>query len=164
VFTHIAIAGETLAMTKRIDRMGRWVEADEVFEAWTSADLARMLAARSVQTNPIDRHFLLQGIIKETYRLRSDPEMSRVCIETGFTHLREFVTIGPALRLDFSGTLPRVPSFAWLSTALAEEGRVEEAIRVCETAAGFGIDDGTKDGYLGRAKRLAKKRARTEHG
>ena len=73
------------------------------------------------------------------------------------THLREFVTIGPALKLDFGGTVPRVPSFAWLATALSEEGMVEEAIPVCETAASLGLDDGTKAGYLGRAKRLAKK-------
>jgi hypothetical protein len=146
-------------MTKRIERMGRWVDADEAFEAWTSADLARMLAARSVRTNPIDRHFLLQSIVKETYRLRSDPKMKRLCIETGMTHLSEFSAIAPALRTDFDGTLPRVPSFAWLATALAEEGRVEEAVRACETAARFGLEDGTKAGYLGRAERLARQKS-----
>jgi hypothetical protein len=141
--------------------MGRWVDADEVFEAWTSADLARMLAARSVRTNPIDRHFLLQTIVKETYRLRSDPEMRRLCIETGMTHLTEFSSIAPALRADFGGSLPRVPCFAWLATALAEKGMVEEAVRVCETAARLGLDDGTKAGYLGRAQRLARKQPRS---
>lgn len=146
-------------MTKRIERMGRWVDADEAFEAWTSGDLARMLAARSMRTNPIDRHFLLQSIVKETYRLRSDAKMKRLCIETGMAHLSEFSTIAPALRADFDGSLPRVASFAWLATVLAEEDKVEEAIRVCETAARFGLEDGTKAGYLGRAERLVRKKA-----
>ena len=137
--------------------MGRWLDADEAFEAWMSADLSRMLAARSVRTNPIDRHHLLQSIVKETYRQRKDPEMRRLCIETGMTHLKEFSTICPALRADFSGRLPRVSSFAWLATVLAEEGRLDEAIRVCESAGLFGLEDGTKGGYVGRAKRLAKK-------
>jgi hypothetical protein len=74
------------------------------------------------------------------------------------THLSEFSTIAPALRVDFAGSLPRVPSFVWLATALAEEARVEEAVRVCESAARFGLDDGTKAGYVGRANRLAKKK------
>lgn len=148
-------------MTKRIERMGRWLVADEAFEAWTSGDLARMLAARSVRTNPIDRHFLLQGIVKETYRLRNDPKMRRLCIETGMLHLQEFATIAPALRVDLHGNLPRVPSFVWLATALAEEGRVEEAVRVCKTAAGLGLEDGTKGGFVGRAERLARKKVRT---
>jgi hypothetical protein len=147
-------------MIKRIERMGQWVDADEAFEAWTSADLARMLAARSVHTNPIDRHFLLQSIVKETYRLRSDTQMRFLCIETGMTHLSEFSTIAPALRADFDGSLPRVSSFAWLATALAEADRVEEAVQVCGIAADFGLEDGTKAGYLGRAGRLARMKLR----
>src|SRR5258708_4811285 len=106
--------------------MGRWIDADEAFEAWTSADFPRMLAARSVPTNPIDRHFLLQGIVEHAYRLRRDPQMRRLCIDTGMTHLSEFASLAPALNADFGGTLPRVPSFAWLATALAEQGMVNE--------------------------------------
>lgn len=136
--------------------MGRWIDADEAFEAWTSDDLPRMLAAKSVPTNPIDRHFLLQGIVRATYRLRSDPVMMRLCIETGRTHLGEFEKIGPALKADFNGTLPQVPSFAWLATALVEEGMADEAVRVCERAANLGLTDGTKGGYVGRAHRIAK--------
>ncbi len=144
-------------MASRVERLGRFIEADEAFEAWMSGDLARMLAARAVRTNPIDRHFLLQGIVKETYRLRSDPSMRNLCIETGMTHLSEFLQIGPALAADMGGRLPRVPSFAWLSTALAEVGQVREAVDVCERAERFGLEDGTKGGYRGRADKLRKR-------
>ena len=146
-------------MVKCIERMGRFIDADEAFEAWMSADLGRMLAATSVRTNPIDRHFLLQGIVKETYRLRSDPEMRRVCIETGRTHLAEFPRIGPALLVDMGGTLPRVPSFAWLATALAEAGQINEAVEVCEATARLGLEDGTNGGYTGRAAKLRAQKA-----
>ena len=120
--------------------MGKFVNADEAFEAWTSGDLRRMLAARSLRTNPIDRHFLLRGIVKEAYRRRVDPEMRSIYIETGLMHLEEFGTIAPALQKDMGGSLPRVPSFAWLATVMAEVGRVEDAVRVCEEAARFGAD------------------------
>ena len=122
-------------MATRIERMGRWINADEVFAAWMSNDLRRMLAARSIRTNPVDRHFLLQGIVKETYKRRSEPRMRQLCIETGLVHLDEFPKLALGLRKDMGGELPRVPSFAKLAKALAEEGKLDEAIRVCETAA-----------------------------
>lgn len=147
-------------MATRIERMGRWINADEVFKAWMSNDLRRMLAARSVKTNAVDRHFLLQGIVKETYKRRREPKMRQLCIEAGLVHLDEFPTLAPDLRKDMGGTLPRVSSFAKLATALAEEGRIDEAIQVCETAADLGLDDGTKAGYAGRAQRFANKRGR----
>jgi hypothetical protein len=86
--------------------------------------------------------------------------MRQLCIETGLIHLEEFPTLAPGLRKDMGGELPRVPAFAKLATALAEEDRIAEAIRVCETAADLGLDDGTKAGYEGRAQRLAERRAR----
>ena len=147
-------------MAKTVSRMGRFVNADEVFEAWTSGDLRRMLAARALPTNPIDRHFLLQGIVQEAYRRRVDPEMRRICIETGLIHLEEFGSIAPALQKDMGGSLPRVPSFAWLATAMAEAGCVEDAIRVCEEAARCGADDGTQRGYRGRGERLRTKHSK----
>ena len=149
-------------MVKRVSRMGRFVNADEAFEAWTSGDLRRMLAARSVPTNPIDRHFLLQGIVKGSYKQRADLQMRRVCIETGLMHLAEFGSIAPALRTDMGGSLPRVPSFAWLATVMAEEGQIDEAVRVCEQAARFGADDGTQGGYLARGERLRKKHSKVK--
>jgi hypothetical protein len=103
-----------MIMVKRVSRMGSFVDADEAFEAWTSGDLRRMLAARSLSTNPIDRHFLLQGMIKEAYRRRTDREMRRICIETGLMHLAEFSTIARALKRDMGGSLPEsVHSRGW---------------------------------------------------
>jgi hypothetical protein len=145
-------------MAKRVQRMGRWIDADESFEAWISGDLHRMIAARSTRTNPIDRHFLLQGIVKAAYKLRRDPVMRQLCIETGLMHLDEFATLAPALRADFDGQLPQVPSFAWLATVLAEEGQLDEAVRVCHVAAQLGVEDGTHAGYRGRAQRFARKK------
>ena len=53
-------------------RFGKFVPTDEVRDAWVSGDLERMLRAADLQTNLVDRHFLLSGIVKETYRRRSE--------------------------------------------------------------------------------------------
>jgi hypothetical protein len=139
--------------------MGRSIRADEAFEAWMSNDLSRMLTARTVKTNPIDRHHLLQSIVKETYRRRRDPRMRSLCIETGLLHLSELPAIVAGLRVDMDGDLPRIPLYAWLSTALAEAGRTDEAVHVCEVAAQHDLEDGTKAGYRGRAERIAKRKS-----
>jgi len=48
-------------------------------------------------------------------------------------------------------------SFAWLATVLAEAGRADEAIRVCEAAAAWRLEDGTNGGYAGRAARIVRR-------
>ncbi len=145
-------------MTSYIERLGRNVVADEVFHAWTSQDLERMIRALPLDTNPIDRHFLLQSIVEATYRLREDSRMRQTCIDVGKTHLTEFPGISESLATDMGGQLPTVPSFKWLATVLAENGSIDEAIAVCQKAQEMGLSDGTKGGYAGRAERLLKKR------
>jgi len=145
-------------------REGKFVPTDEVFDAWTSSDLPRMLAAIDMKSNLIDRHFLLMGIVKETYRLREDPAMADLCAEVAQTHVDEFATIKPALEREFGGQLPRVPTFQHYATLLTERGDFTAATRICEAASAFGLDDGTKAGYAGRIARIGKKAAIVEQG
>lgn len=56
--------------------------------------------------------------------------------------------------------LPRVSTFQQYATLLAERGEFQRAIRVCESAICFGLDDGTKKGYEGQIERIKKAAAR----
>lgn len=62
------------------------------------ATLDEMLAELPRCIDPVDRHILFQNIVRETYKRRSDPEMRRLCIETGMAHLAEFPSMIPRLR------------------------------------------------------------------
>jgi len=135
-------------------RNGTSIPADAVFEAWTSGDLSRMLAVRGLPTHPVDRHFLLMGIVGQTYSTRDDPSMRRLCLEVAEQHVSEFPGIAPLLSDDMGGFLPRVPTFAQLATVLAEDGRYDDAVAVCEKAIRWGLHDGTKGDYQGRIARL----------
>lgn len=146
-------------MTTYISRKGRSIKADEVFFAWSSGDLNRMLAARSVPTNPIDRHYLLMNIVQLTYKQRTDPKHRETLREAAFQHLREIPSILPVLKAEL-GVTPRIPTYAHLSTVLAEDGRIDEAIGVCEDAIGLGLRDGTKGDYAGRIERLRTKKGK----
>lgn len=138
-------------------REGLTVPTDQAFDAWTSMDLDKMLLALGVQTNTVDRHFLLMNIVRETYRQRQDPSMRQKCREIAQLHLHEFPVIAPALKREFDGVLLQVPTFQNYATVLTEGGEFDEAVAVCEMALMYGLSDGTKSGYKGRISRIRGK-------
>ena len=138
-------------------RDGRSVPIDEAFMAWTSGDLHRMIGALSCRTHPVDRHFLLMGIVDQAYKLRSNPDMATLCRRTAKMHLDEFPAIAPILAKEMGGKLPRVSTFQQYATLLADEDDTERAIDVCNAAIAFGLDDGTKAGFSGRIERLQQR-------
>lgn len=137
-------------------RFGKAVTPDEAFFSRFTGDVPRMVAALEVDTNPIDRHFLLLNLVQETYKRRAQADMAALCAETAELHLREFPSlVGPLLQ-DL-GVLPRVPTFQHYATLLTEHGEFEKAIHVCETALSYGLHDGTKSGFEGRIRRIQKR-------
>jgi len=132
----------------------------EVFNAWTTGGLARMLEATKCQSHPIDRHFLLLQIVSATYKQRKDPVHRRLLYEYAAIHVQEFETLAPLLRAEFGGKLPVVPTVQYLATTLTEDKRFDEAIEACEFALRHGLIDGTKSGFEGRISRINKKRAK----
>jgi len=145
-------------MVKMITRQGRPVPVDEVFEAWTSGDIDRMVRALNHETNPVDRHFLLMNLCKQAHMARKrDPAMRDLARRVGFQHVKEFPSLVNPLRREMGGFLPRVPTFQNLATLLTEDGKYDEAIAVCEAAITHELSDGTKGGFGERIQRILKK-------
>lgn len=132
----------------------------EDYQAWASADLARMERALLGKTHPVNRHFLFLGVCEQTYRRRGEPAMRASFLHYARAHVAEFRTLVPALKREFDGILPRVPTFQKLATALAADGEFEEALEVCRLALALGLDDNTEGGFEGRMARIEKQRAK----
>jgi hypothetical protein len=143
-------------MDTSIIRFGKSVPIDAVFIAWTSGDLELMLKVSDFKTNPIDRHFLLQSIVKESYKLRKDEKYRNLCYKFSELHLNEFPSLAKGLKKDM-GSLPRVTTFQHFATILTEDLQYIKAIEVCQKAILFGLEDGTKGGYEGRIKKIQDK-------
>ena len=149
--------------TTYVMRQGNCAEADEVFLAWSSGDLERMLKATELKANLIDRHFLLQSIVALAYKQRKDDNCMKLCLQYAVTHIKEFTDLAKPLSLQMEamgegkGTLPRVTTFQYFATALTEIGQLEKAIEVCELALSYGLHDGTESGFEGRIARIRKK-------
>lgn len=145
--------------TGTVIRQGKAIATDDSFNAWTSGDLDEMLVASKSDTNPIDRHFLLQSIVSETYKRRNEAKYRDLCIEFSEKHIEEFNNeIGKALKLDFDGKFPRISTFQHYATLLTELGDYDRAIEICKNAISYNLDDGTKSGYEGRIERIEKKK------
>lgn len=140
-----------------VHREGALRKADEVFMAWMSGDMPRMERAETLTTNSIDRHFLLLQLCAQTYKRRAEFRMRAKFLDYARRHVQEFHTLAPALKREFSGVLPRVPTFQMLATVLAEDGAFDEAIEVCRVALGLGLEDGTQSGFEGRIARIRRK-------
>lgn len=145
---------ETISYTSRL---GKSVPTDNVFKAWTSGNLEDMLKVTSLKTNPIDRHFLLQNIVNESYKLRKEKYYRDICIKHSEIHLAEFPNIAPLLKEDMDGELPRVTTFQHIATLLTEDKEYNKAIFVCKEALKYGLRDNTKSGFEGRIERIKKK-------
>jgi tetratricopeptide (TPR) repeat protein len=120
-------------------------------------NLRTMLTELDTESDKVERHFQIKGIVELTYKWRSDPAMRATCLKMGRQHLDEFASITPELSSDFGGWLPRVSTFQNLATVLAEDGEFDAAIQVCELAKSFGLSDGTKGGYDQRIERIRNK-------
>ncbi len=156
-------SSQSKAGEKWVERGGQFQRADEAFDAWTGGDLPEMLAALKKPTNPVDRHFLLLGIVEATYRERKDPKKRALFLEIAQQHVDEFPSLAGPLRKDFDGELPHVPTFQKLATVLADDGRFDDAVTVCEQAIALDLHDGTKSGFEGRIERIRKKQKGAQH-
>lgn len=146
-------------------REGARCQADEVFDAWQTFDIERMVAAERLPTNPIDRHFLLLRICEITYQRRREPSMRALFLQYASKHVSEFAQLATPLRADMrpvlDGGLPRVPTFQQLATVLTEDGDFQGAAEVCRTALRFDLHDNTISGFEGRIERIRKAEARS---
>lgn len=138
-------------------RNGKLVKADERYMSWISGDLKRMLEQLHKKGNPVDTHFLYLSIVEQTYKQRKDPKMRQLFKKVAAEHVLNFNSLADPLRRDMGGKLPQVPTFKYLSTVYTEDGELNRAIKVCEKAINFKLDDGTKSGFKGRIERIQKK-------
>jgi pentatricopeptide repeat protein len=154
-------------MPHTITRFGTFVPADEVFFAWTSGNLERMLAATSLQSNAVDRHHLLQCTVQTLYRQRADRAKRELLFEVAMLHLGEMKVLIDGLRRDDvaskarshrlseeesqrtgvpaphieavpGGAIPVIETFLLVVRALCEDERYEDAKKVWHRAKEVG--------------------------
>lgn len=146
---------------------GGLYQTDERFHSWTNSialnDIAKMIKLVHRPGHPIDTHFLYLNIVEFLYKQRNDPQMRILFKNMALEHILVFDLLIPVLYYksgnneDSMFLLPHVPTFQYLATVYAEDGEFGTAIEVCKRALGYGLEDGTRGGFIGRIERLKKK-------
>ena len=175
------------ATTSRVTRFGRHVVADAVFHAWAGGDIDVMRAALGLQTNGVDRHYLLSSLVAALYSQRKkSPALANELVQVGEQHLRELpalvwqlerhyllgrarLRVHEAKRAARSGsaprplggdgkfTLPFISTFDQLCMVFCEAGNYDAAREVWSVAVQIGYID---EAGLARIDALIAKRRR----
>ncbi|MGK2899977.1 MAG: hypothetical protein ACSLE9_15055 [Burkholderiaceae bacterium] len=171
-------------VSRRITRFGKHVAPDEAFDAWTSNDLPRMLAAVSRPTNQVDRHHLLSNIVRALYLRRAETTRRAELFRFAQLHIAELPSLLEGMRehersrrakraadLRLSGKLeaaretescecgdPFVETFLLACRAYCEVEQYEEADDVWRAAhaMGYAGDEGLAIELEGVQKRRRK--------
>jgi hypothetical protein len=149
-----------------IHRDGRLQPPSRLYLAWQKASrekpssaLVRQLQhALGFPGHAVDRHFVYLQLVEITYKLRADPAMLELCEKYCREQIALFPTYARTLAREIGG-MPQVPMFQRLAIILERQGKFDEAISVCEQAMSYGLEDGTKGGFQGRADKLRRKKA-----
>lgn len=144
-------------MSRYITRYGQPIPPDEVYDASISKDIPRMIKALRLKTNLVDRHFLLLTLGEEAYKKRDEDQYRSLFIKVVKQHLDEFPKIAVALRKDFNGILPRVPTFQKFVILMTKLEEYEEAIDACKLALYYDLEDTSKGGFAERLEKIKKK-------
>ena len=115
--------------------------ANRVFDAWSGGDLSKMLHVLDEPASPLDRHFLLMGIVTEAYKLRQIPEMAALCERIGRLHLKELHSLFPHVSASVKGAPLDVYTFDRLFRVLSLKEDYEGAAEVLELAVKMDIGD-----------------------
>jgi hypothetical protein len=113
------------------------------------------------ERDPLGRHRLLEAIVEESHRRRSDPAMNKLFQRFARMHVDELPRMAEALKAASGGRLPAVASFQLLASALEADGHPEEAVTIWEQAAAWELMDGAKAGSIRETKKEGAKSKRT---
>lgn len=126
------------------------------WQAASTRDLDSLLLQLEQTEDPLDRHFIYENIVRETFRRRKDDHRMRdLCEQIGLRHLEEFPKIAPLLREEIGyGRMPHVATFQCLATLMTEWGAYKKAIDIYEMGLAYGIDDKDTGGFQARIAAL----------
>lgn len=106
----------------------------------------------------LNAHFYREVIAEYYYKLRDERENAiELSIKFCLEDINNFNLYSKKYFHVFSYTVPFIRTFYRLMIIYEKQGRYEEAIKYCEMAIKYGLEDNTKGGYKARLERLNKK-------
>lgn len=119
-----------------------------------------LLKALEVSNNYTEKHAAHNSLIDMYYKQRDEnPSALDSCIYYCIKDIEIVDGIEQEWFQHYSmreEVKPPIPSFKRLAIIFEKQGKLDEAIEVCERAVKYKLDDGTKGGFEGRIRKLKK--------
>jgi hypothetical protein len=126
---------------------------------WASDTFAQLVDTYAEHTEPEAQHKCLEEVIAHCYKLRKQTDYCAYGAKLSDNYLRLF----KQLKSDTSfKTELKGGAFMQLSTLLNDVEDFDAAIKVCQQAIDYQLDDGTVTGYAGRLARVEKAKAKAQ--
>lgn len=140
-----------------------WRKGDMLIKKGKTGEAEKLLLEAANSASPIDRHYAYTKLIG-LYR-RKAPE-NREIIPVLADICRRDIELLPdffdAWSVEYMGNVPTpyFPSFSVLAEIMEDRGEIDEAIRICELALGYGLTETIGEDYSERLNRLYAKRGK----
>jgi len=118
------------------------------------AEKVLLKALNAEDSNPTDKHFVYNSLIKLYYKQRDNRDDA---IEKCIKYCKEDIESINNFLDAWDGEPPRIPAFKRLAIIYDKQENHREAIEICNKALKLGLSDGTKGGFKGRKQRLQNK-------
>jgi hypothetical protein len=126
---------------------------------WASDTFTQLVDAYTEQTQPESQHKCLEEVIAHCYKLRKQTDYRAYGAKLSDNYLKLFEHLKADAK--FKGEL-KGGAFMQLTTLLNDEEEFDAALKVCQQAIDYQLDDGTVTGYAGRLARVEKAKAKAQ--
>jgi hypothetical protein len=126
---------------------------------WASDTFTQLVDAYTEQTQPESQHKCLEEVIAHCYKLRKQADYRAYGAKLSDNYLKLFEHLKADAK--FKGEL-KGGAFMQLTTLLNDEEEFDAALKVCQQAIDYQLDDGTVTGYAGRLARVEKAKAKAQ--
>lgn len=126
---------------------------------WASDTFTQLVDAYTEQTEPEAQHKCLEEVIAHCYKLRKQADYCAYGAKLSDNYLRLFKQLksDDTFKSELKGG-----AFMQLTTLLNDVEDFDAAIKVCQQAIDYQLDDGTVTGYAGRLARVEKAKAKAQ--
>ncbi|MDW7650211.1 MAG: hypothetical protein SCK29_00630 [Bacillota bacterium] len=147
--------------TKQFNAKDLWRKSEKLTRKGKTAEAEETLLQAATSHSPLDRHYAYVKIIRLYRQLISKgqdrlDDLTDICQKD----IELFPDFYEAWMVEYLNNVPTpyFPSFSVLSEIYEKQGRVDEAISICELALGYGLSETIGEDFPEKLERLYAKR------
>lgn len=138
-----------------------WRKGEKLIRKGKTLDAEEALLKAADSSSPLDRHYAYVKLIRLYQKMhREGHDRLDALIQVCREDIELFPEFYEAWMVEYLNNIPTpyFPSFSVLADIYEKQGKIEEAIGICELATGYGLQETIHEDYPVMLERLYQKR------